>query len=171
MSEKGDLKLMNNGKTVLVIEDDKPKQKSIMSFLRSTLCDDIEIISVESLSSAIDELSTKTVILAVVDMSIPQYDIAKDRLGGGKPQGFGGADVLRFIDSETDDTYTVVLTQYEEFKLPQMEKKHDPRGLQEILKQELDERFLGVIHYTGQYGPWQTALAQVLKNLNLVANK
>ncbi|ENW42781.1 MULTISPECIES: hypothetical protein [Acinetobacter] len=162
---------MSNKPIVLVIEDDKPKQKSILSFLTSTLREDIVIISVESLSSAIAELSTKTVILAVVDMSIPQFDVAKDRLGGGKPQGFGGADVLRFIDSETDETYSIVLTQYEEFKLPQMDKKHDPRGLQEILKQELDERFLGVIHYTGQYGPWQTALAQVLRNLNLVASK
>ncbi|MDO7410153.1 hypothetical protein Q5X49_18685 [Acinetobacter baumannii] len=162
---------MSNKPIVLVIEDDKPKQKSILSFLTSTLLKDIVIISVESLSSAIAELSTKTVILAVVDMSIPQFDVAKDRLGGGKPQGFDGADVLRFIDSETDETYSIVLTQYEEFKLPQMDKKHDPRGLQEILIQKLDERFLGVIHYTGQYGPWQTALAQVLRNLNLVASK
>lgn len=167
----GDLKPMNNRKVVLVIEDDKPKQNSIMSFLRSKLSDDIEIISVESLSSAIAELSTRIITLAIVDMSIPTFDIAKDRLGGGKPQGFGGADVLRFIDSETEDTHSVVLTQYEEFKLPEMDKKHDPRGLQEILEQELDERFLGVIHYTGQYGPWQIALVKVLEKINLVANR
>lgn len=49
-----------------------------------------------------------------------------------------------------------------------MNEKHDPRGLQEILEQELDERFLGVIHYTGQYGPWQTALLEVLEKINLV---
>jgi len=162
---------MTSKKIVLVIEDDKPKQNSILSFLKGVLSEDIEVVCVESLSSAIAELSTKRVLLAVVDMSIPTFDIAKDRLGGGKPQGFGGADVLRFIDSETDETYSVVLTQYEEFKLPETNKKHDPRGFQEILSQELDERFLGVIHYTGQYGPWQTALAKVLRNLNLVANK
>ena len=92
-------------------------------------------------------------------------------MGGGRPLGFGGADVLRFIDSETEDTYSVVLTQYEEFTLPQIKEKRDPRGLQEILEQELDQRFLGVIHYTGQYGPWQTALVEVLEKINLVAKK
>lgn len=170
MSVKDVLKLMCNEKIVLIIEDDKPKLNSILSFLKSTLNSDVKIIPAESLSSAITELSTKTIVLAIVDMSIPTFDIAKDRLGGGKPQGFGGADVLRFIDSETEDTYSVVLTQYEEFKLPQMNEKHDPRGLQEILEQELDERFLGVIHYTGQYGPWQTTLIEVLEKINLVDN-
>lgn len=162
---------MCNEKVVLIIEDDKPKQNSIFLFLRSILTPDIQIISVESLSSAINELSNRIIVLAVVDMSIPTFDIAKDRLGGGKPQGFGGADVLRFIDSETKDTYSVVLTQYEEFKLPQMSEKHDPRGLQEILEQELDERFMGVIHYNGQYGPWQTALVEVLEKINLVVDR
>jgi len=162
---------MCNEKIVLIIEDDKPKLNSILSFLGSILNPDIRIIAVESLSSAITELSNRKIVLAVVDMSIPTFDIAKDRLGGGKPQGFGGADVLRFIDSENEHTYSVVLTQYEEFKLPQMDEKHDPRGLQEILELELDERFLGVVHYTGQYGPWQTALVEVLEKINLVAKK
>lgn len=162
---------MYNEKNVLVIEDDKPKLNSILSFLRPILSPDVQIITVESLSSAITEISNREIVLAVVDMSIPTFDIAKDRLGGGRPLGFGGADVLRFIDSETEDTYSVVLTQYEEFTLPQIKEKRDPRGLQEILEQELDQRFLGVIHYTGQYGPWQTALVEVLEKINLVAKK
>ncbi|MCG9516830.1 hypothetical protein MCL26_17170 [Acinetobacter pittii] len=162
---------MNEKKIVLVIEDDKPKQNSILSFLKGILNENIEIRCVESLSSAISELSSHSILLAVVDMSIPTFDIAKDRRGGGKPQGFGGADVLRFIDSETINTYSVVITQYEEFTLPQTDKKHDPRGLEEILSQELDERFLGVIHYTGQYGPWQSSLTKVLINLKLMVNK
>lgn len=162
---------MCNEKIVLIVEDDHPKLNSILSFLKSILTSDIQIIVAESLSSAISALSKKKVVLAVVDMSLPTFDIAKDRLGGGRPQGFGGADVLRFIDSETEDTFSVVLTQYEEFKLPQMNEKHDPRGFQEILEQELDERFMGIIHYSGQYGPWQTALVEVLEKINLVAKK
>ena len=81
---------MCNQKIVLIIEDDKPKLNSILSFLKSTLSPGIQIITAESLSSAITELSNRTIVLAIVDMSIPTFDIAKDRLGGGKPQGFGG---------------------------------------------------------------------------------
>ncbi len=162
---------MYDEKIVLVVEDDHPKLNSILSFLKSILTPDIKIIVAESLSSAISALSKQKVVLAVVDMSLPTFDIAKDQLGGGRPQGFGGADVLRFIDSETEDTFSVVLTQYEEFNLPQTKEKHDPRGFQEILEQELDERFMGIIHYSGQYGPWQTALVEVLEKINLVAKK
>lgn len=160
-----------NKYTILLVEDDKPKQNSIIAFLKAVLKDSIDIISAESLSSAIAAISSKNIILAIVDMSIPTFDLAKDRRGGGKPLGFGGADVLRFIDSESENTFSVVITQYEEFTLPQNDKKHDPRGLEEVLKQELDERFLGVIHYTGQYGPWQSALIAVLTQLDLVADK
>lgn len=156
-----------SSRTVLVVEDDEPKQRTIVGFLREALADDVLIRTAESLSSAISALSTDAIVLAVVDMSIPTFDFVKDRRGGGQPQGFGGADILRFIDSETTSTMSVVVTQYEEFVLPQESKRRDPRGLEAALRAELDPRFLGVIHYAGQHGEWRQTLGEALKNLKL----
>ena len=103
-----------NKPLVLVIEDDEPKLRSVVGFLQETI-PDINLETTISLSSAIRVLSTRPVTLAVIDMSLPTYDVAKDRAGGGQPQGFGGVDILRFIAAEVPSTYSVVLTQYEEF--------------------------------------------------------
>ena len=121
----------------------------------------------ESLSGAIEVLTANEVVFAIVDMSLPTYDFVKDRRGGGTPQGYGGADILRFIDSETEKTRTLVLTQYEEFVLSKDGQRRDTRSLEAMLLEELDERFLGVVHYDGQHGAWRKTLLQVLIDLGI----
>jgi len=158
-------------RVVLVVEDDEPKQRSIIGYLREVLASDVEIKIAESLTSAVAVLSAEVVVLAVVDMSIPTFDFVKDRRGGGQPQGFGGADILRFIDSETTTTMSVVVTQYEEFVLPLDGLRRDPQGLEAVLRNEFDDRFLGVIHYTGQYGEWRKVLHSTLERAQLVEKR
>ena len=155
-------------KIVLVIEDDEPKQKSIVAFLREQLHPSFKIEVAQSLSSALLNLTRMSVALAVVDMSLPTFDLTKDRRGGGQPQGFGGADILRFIDSETTDTRSVVITQYEEFDMLGDGKRQDLDALETLLKQDLDMRFLGVIHYSSQHGTWQRELLNVLIQIGVV---
>lgn len=152
---------------ILVVEDDEPKQRSIVGMLMENLQDRFEITVTESLSGAIEVLTRNEVIFAIVDMSIPTYDFIKDKRGGGTPQGYGGADILRFIDSETDKIRMLVLTQYEEFVLNKDEKRRDHRSLEALLRAELDDRFLGVVHYDGQYGAWRDALLQVLIDIGI----
>lgn len=158
---------MNNG-LILVVEDDDPKQRSVIGFLREMLGTDVEILASGSLNSAVKVLSTRMVKLAVVDMSLPTFDSAIDRSGGGHPLGFGGADILRFIQSETTETLCVVLTQYEEFTLSKDGVHRDISELDAALREELGERFLGVIHYSGQHGDWRTKLASVLEYTGLL---
>jgi len=161
---------MTTNQTLLVVEDDEPKLRSIIGFLSGIVRSDVAIVSAESLTSAVAVLSSKDVVFVVVDMSIPTFDLVKDRRGGGQPQGFGGADILRFIQSETETTKSVVLTQYEEFVLRRGEKRKDPRGLEAALRSELDGRFLGVIHYAGQHGAWRQSLKDILERLALTEN-
>lgn len=155
-------------KVILVVEDDEPKQRSIIGLLREVLPDNVGVLTAESLASAVSILSGSEIAFAIIDMSIPTFDFVKDRRGGGQPQGFGGADILRFIDSETSTTNSVVLTQYEEFVWPQDGQRRDTRGLEEALRSELDERFFGVIHYDGQHGEWRKALRDVLDALSFM---
>ncbi len=160
-----------NKRIVLVVEDDEPKQRSIVGFLSEVLLGSVHIKTAESLTSAVAVLSAESVDFAVIDMSIPTFDLVKDRRGGGQPQGFGGADILRFIDSETTDTKSVVVTQYEEFLLPRDDQRRDPRGLEDVLRSELDHRFRGVIHYSGQHGTWRQSLRDVLVSVQLAEKK
>lgn len=153
-------------KLVLVVEDDEPKQRSLVEFLVGTLTADARVEATGSLSSAIRVLSTRPVTLAVVDMSLPTFDFATDRTGGGQPQGFGGADILRFIKSETEDTFSVVLN--EEFPSARDGVRRDLQGLEAEFTRKLGERFLGVIHYAGQHGEWKAVLKDILVKVDLV---
>lgn len=152
----------SNRASILLVEDDEPKLKSIMEFLQEHLPKDVEILTASSLSSAIRALSRQRVDLALIDMSLPTFDLAIDQSGGGHPQGFGGADILRFIETEVPETRSLVITQYEEFPSESAGFTRDIRWLEQELKSELGERFQGVIHYAGRQGAWREALAEHL---------
>ncbi|WP_322470198.1 hypothetical protein SOM08_05340 [Hydrogenophaga sp. SNF1] len=152
---------------ILVVEDDEPKLRSIVGMMREHLQDRFEIAVTESLSGAIEVLSNNYVVFAIIDMSLPTYDFIKDKRGGGTPQGYGGADILRFINSETEETRTLVLTQYEEFLVSKGGQRRDTKSLEAMLRAELDERFLGVVHYDGQHGAWRRTLLQALIGLDI----
>lgn len=152
---------------ILVVEDDEPKQRSIVGMLRDHIQDHFRISVTESLSGAIEVLTGSEVVFAIVDMSLPTYDFVKDKRGGGTPQGYGGADILRFIDSETEHTRTLVLTQYEEFVNNKDGQRRDTKSLETMLRAELDDRFLGVVHYDGQHGAWRKAVLQVLIGIGI----
>ncbi|MFT3762285.1 MAG: hypothetical protein QM761_06655 [Pseudoxanthomonas sp.] len=149
---------LSNRKCLLVVEDDEPKMRSVVTFLQEKLPAEFEVVCATSLSSAIRLLSSRPVLLAIVDMSLPTFDFAIDR-SGGQPQGFGGMDILRFIESETPSTRSVVLTQYEEFPTGQDGVRRDISRLEQELKDELGTAFLGVIHYAGQQGDWRDQLS------------
>lgn len=152
---------------ILVVEDDEPKQRSIVGMLRDHIQDHFKISVTESLSGAIEVLTGSEVVFAIVDMSLPTYDFVKDKRGGGTPQGYGGADILRFIDSETEHTRTLVRTQYEEFVNSKDGQRRDTKSLETMLRAELDDRFLGVVHYDGQHGAWRKAVLQVLIGIGI----
>lgn len=138
---------------VLIVEDDEPKLLAVQRFLQQEF-PKFEVTSARSLSAAISQLSATTFDLAIVDMSLPTYDFSFDKEGGGKPQGFGGEDIARFIESEAPETRTVVLTQYEQFL-----------KLGEAMKAALGEMFIGVIHYAGLHGEWRDRLRIVIVDL------
>lgn len=139
---------------VLIVEDDEPKLSAVRRFLEHDF-PGTEVVCARSLSAAISQLTAGTFDLAIIDMSLPTYDFSFDKEGGGKPQGFGGEDIARFIESEAPTTRTVVLTQYEEFL-----------KLAEAMHAALGSGFLGVIHYSGLHGEWRDRLHAMVSDLS-----
>lgn len=163
MSETGHLMPMNKF-TILVVEDDEPKLRAITQFISDGF-PEAHMEVAQSLTAAIDILATEKINLAIVDMSLPTYDFASDRAGGGRPQGFGGADILRFIECESTHTRSVVLTQYEEFPEPGRQIYRTLGELSSELHNELSDKFLGIIHYAGKHGDWRPQLEILIHKL------
>lgn len=148
--------------TILIIEDDEPKLKSIHSLISENF-QTATILIARSLSSAISELSKSAIDLAIVDMSLPTYDFAIDRAGGGDPQGFGGSDILRFMESECPDSRALVLTQHEEFPGSEGKTGKHLSDLSNELTEEFGELFIGLIYYSGRMGEWREKVITAIK--------
>ncbi len=145
---------------VLIVEDDEPKLRAITDFLRQEFLA-VDIAEARSLSSAISLLSLRRFTAAIVDMSLPTYEVARDRAGGGQPQGFGGEDVLRFIEAEQPTCRSIVLTQYEEFT----DKEGQKLSLSDVRRQLSDSvspPILGVVYYSGPSGEWRKTVRELL---------
>lgn len=148
----------------LIVEDDEPKLNSIYSLLQES--DSTATIFVAaSVASAVKILSEHVIDFAVLDMSLPAFDILAGISSGGQPQGFGGRDVLRFLEDFQENARAAILTQYEEFNVIEAEPK--TKKLNEIsleLEQEFGDIILGVIYYSGRRGEWRDQLKKILLN-------
>ena len=153
--------LTSSKMNVLLIEDDDYKLKALYELLESELHPS-KISIAKSLNGAIKAISKSNFDLAIVDMSLPTYELALDRQGGS-PEGFAGEDILRFIEAESGKTQMIVVTQLSEFSDGSITKSLDE--LRISLKTDLGERYLGLVYYSGRHGAWRDALKLLLSEV------
>lgn len=154
---------ISNSNPVLVIEDDEPKMRAVLSLLSELAIDHTMIVSASSVASALECISKNSISFAIIDMSLPAFDFARDVSGGGQPQGTGGRDILRFLEDEQPCAKAVVLTQYHEFDLGRAftaPQKLDRLVLQ--MKTDFPSILIDVLSYTGQRGEWRESLKNIL---------
>jgi CheY-like chemotaxis protein len=148
--------------TILVVEDDGPKLSAVLQMLQVEF-PKAHVSVAGSLISAVENITKSAFDLAIVDMSVPTYEFSVDREGGGRPQGFGGEDILRFVEAESPITKTVVLTQYQEFSENQNRGRRSLEDVTQSLRGSLGAGFLGVLYYSGQRGEWRSKLVDLIR--------
>ena len=98
---------------ILLVEDEDPKRANIIRALNK-IRPASDIIEARSVNSAITQLRSTVPDLILLDMSLPTFDIGPGE-PGGRPQGFGGIEVLRYIDRFKLRVPVIVITAYEAF--------------------------------------------------------
>ncbi len=102
-------------------------------------------------------------------MSLPTFDISEDE-HGGRPQGFGGVEVMRDMVNYEIITPVIVVTAYEYFSADSDEDlSHGKESTLIELRNELDEEFPGIfielIKYDTFTDEWQ---AQLVDSINAI---
>jgi CheY-like chemotaxis protein len=143
---------------ILLVEDEKPKQERILSFLREHW-PMAEIRTARSVRSAIDQLCTKTPDLVLLDVSLPTFDVGPNETGG-RPQNFGGVEVLRYMDLYDRPTPTIVITAYEAFSKDG--KPLDHVSLHDQLLEQHPQSYRGLIYYNSLFSQWRSHLERVI---------
>lgn len=150
---------------ILLVEDEAPKFAHIKLFLETVVLN-LEIEIAMSVTSALDAIEANRFDLVILDMSLPTFDI-NDREGGGRPQGFGGLEVLRQMNLEEIEFSTVVITGYEAFSRGQ----GSPIEISQLeleLEAEFPTFFRGILYYNSSFDEWKKDLLAVMKKLKIL---
>jgi CheY-like chemotaxis protein len=141
---------------ILIVEDEVPKSTQIELFLRG-LCIPMNIRSAKSVNSALDSLDDEVPDLLLLDMSLPTLDVdISNKESGGRPQGFGGIEVLRHMKYSSISCPTIVITGYEAF--PREGGGLDITQLRLELEEEFPNILHDVLHYNSTYETWKSEL-------------
>lgn len=143
---------------VLLVEDEDPKRDLILAFLARVL-PEAEIATARSVRSAVASLRTRTPDLLLLDMSLPTFDQSPTE-PGGRPQGFGGIEVMRNMDRYEILAPVIVVTAYEAFS--QDGRSVANTELSNELAQEHPEVFRGLVYFNTVFGDWDRALEEAI---------
>jgi CheY-like chemotaxis protein len=149
---------------ILVVEDEAPKLNHIERFIHSFNFE-IEIVAARSVNAALDVLETSLPDLILLDMSLPTFDIG-ERESGGRPQGFGGIEILRYMILADLNCPAIVVTGYEAF-IKESGKHVDLSQIRTELAKEFPVIFRGILHYNSSYDEWCDALLQSFKETGI----
>lgn len=148
-------------KYILVADDEEYKRKQVVEVVRSSMSDAI-VTETRSLRTTLRCLLSRPYDLLVLDMTLPTYD---DNPGehSGRPQAFGGREVIRHLRRRRVPTPTVVVTQFESFgqgaeAFTLEELDHDLRSIHPV-------HYLGAIHYKPTSDVWQLELRRLVHSL------
>jgi DNA-binding NarL/FixJ family response regulator len=146
---------------VLIIEDDEFKQRRITQAVLLSHPDAIVSVgrSVNSGLACILETHPDVVLL---DMSLTTFDIGPGE-PGGRPQNFGGMEILRQMDRLQIVVPVIVITQHERFATGSREVHLS--ALHRELTEQHSTVFKGLIYYNSARGDWQRLLRQLLKEV------
>lgn len=146
---------------LLIVEDEAPKLRNIKE-----VAEELGFFSVveeaRSVSSAIKILKAGSFELVILDMSLPTFDIAAGE-SGGRPQGFGGREVLRYMARFKVKPPVIVATAYEAF--PDKGKAIDLNGLGASLEAEHPEMFKGIVFYNTMFSKWREEIVATIRRV------
>jgi CheY-like chemotaxis protein len=134
---------------IWLIEDDGFKRDKLRGCLEE-LVPGANIHEARSAKSALMLMRGDRPDLVILDMSLPTFDIGPME-AGGRPQGFGGVEVLREMERKDVTAPVIVVTQYEVFGEERMSLKE----LEERLADRHSSRFSGLIFYEAATEQWK----------------
>jgi len=147
---------------ILLVEDDEDKREQLRIFLSNT--DRNEVIEAKSYQSGLKKIIAETFDLIVLDMTMPTFDVTPTE-GGGRPQPFGGKELLQQMFRRDIDTKTIVVTQFDQFG--QGDETTTLNELDKLLFQTFPGNYLGIVPYSVTYSGWKDNFNRKMSSNNL----
>lgn len=146
----------------LLVEDESPKLAHIRRFMRDSFSN-VSVLDARSVSTALDAIEDESFDLLLLDMSLPTFDVGHGE-HGGRPQGFGGIEILRHIAMAGLVLPTIVLTGYEAFP-DETGTLIDLDTLRQRMTDEFHETVIAVVHFNSSLDDWKASLRPVIEQI------
>ncbi|MCL0013469.1 response regulator [Providencia rettgeri] len=144
---------------ILIVEDEKSKMTQIINVLKGTIVHEIHISKCESLLSSIKNIAfNPTYDLAILDMSMPNYDISADEPSGGLSESFAGRELMYQMKLRKKLCPIIVVTQYRSFEKGLIELD----DLDREFKNEFNGYYLGYVYYNAAVDGWTEKLKDIV---------
>ena len=143
---------------ILVVEDEAPKREHICTFLQSTW-PDADVETAKSVRTGIEAILHGGVELLILDMSLPTFEVSANE-SGGRPQNFGGAEIMRYMDLYDIEIPVIVVTAYEAFSKAGQPIDHE--SLNEQLARDHPRFYKGLIYYNSLFAEWKKELESLV---------
>jgi CheY-like chemotaxis protein len=146
---------------VLIVEDEDPKLASLLDYV-SDRRPTWTVATARSVRAATESVKIWRPDFLLLDMSLPTFDI-KEGEPGGRPQGFGGIEVLRYLDRMELPIAVAVVTGYEAFT---KDGQHiDLTELSKELAKDFSASFKGAVQFNSVSGEWVNDLTRLISRL------
>jgi CheY-like chemotaxis protein len=146
---------------ILLLEDDEDKSRQVRDFLK-LLIPSAHITESRSLRSGLEAIKSASYDLVILDMSVPSFDI-DEREDGGRPQAYGGRDLLQHMKRRKVLSPVVVLTQFDRFA-----DAGNTSTLEELdisLRAAHSDQYLGAIYYDVSAPIWKAKLEAIVTQI------
>jgi CheY-like chemotaxis protein len=143
---------------ILLIEDDENKRNQILAFLKATYTL-LELDLAGSYQSGLKRLLVGAYDIVLLDMTIPTFDVTGVD-DGGRPQAYGGRELLRQMSRRGILTPVLVITQFDRFG--EHRNAVTLEQLDAMLRREHSNLYRGSVHYDSSLEGWKEELASHL---------
>jgi CheY-like chemotaxis protein len=146
---------------ILIVEDDQNKLQQLREFLSQT-CPALQIVETHSYQAGLRELISQRFDFAILDMSMPTYDITPGE-PGGRPRIFGGRELIEQMERRGIFIPAIVFTQFETFR--ESETTLTIKELSDRLREEHPRLYAGTVYYNPAFDSWKGALQAMIEEI------
>lgn len=150
---------------VLIVEDDRNKLDQVLKHVSLScgeLVADVELVARRSYQSGLKACIQWKPDLAIMDMTMPTFDIAHDE-SGGRPRHFGGMDILRELNRREIVIPTIIVTGFD--VIGEGAEQRTRANLSNELQKNYPKAYRGTVFYTTSESNWKGELAGLIRKV------
>ena len=148
-------------KTVVVVEDDEWKRDQLVEVIRKHFSDEeVVVVVARSVSTGLKAI-VDGADLVLLDMSLPTFE--GTGMAGGRPQGFGGQEILNQLHLRGIHVPVIVVTQHGEFS--DGDRLRTLSELESELARTAGENFAGAIRFSSVVSGWRDDLVERIRSI------